>query len=308
MKEYYINVISENLRISKDWLVSGVGQIERSEEFRSETYSRLEDNITAPLTRNLDETDVKAIRKKLGYTQNQLADAMGVTLRTVQTWEYNERNISKSSRLLLKKLLYEHGSENIYGSQDSKASKIKESQTEYTLSLHNTPETSQTEHILSSQEVDLMDKSEVISIRKKLGYTQSQLAKAMGVTLGTVQTWEYGRTNISGPAKLLLKRLLAEKISKYMVEDSQTDTSMVKGSKEEYLENRQSGSKKHVSEQSLSGEEIEFVLHALTEHEQQLLKNNNYSTWKKNVRLEAQNEILQKVARMRLENVGKLSK
>ncbi len=68
------------------------------------------------------------------------------------------------------------------------------------------------------------------------------------------------------------------------------------------------GKAQPVNPVKLTNSEVEFVLYALTEHEQQLLKNNNYSTWKKNVRLEAQNEILQKVARMRLENVGKLSK
>lgn len=42
---------------------------------------------------NLNSDDIKQIRKELGLTQTQFALKLGVSMRTVQNWEGNQRNI-----------------------------------------------------------------------------------------------------------------------------------------------------------------------------------------------------------------------
>ena len=46
--------------------------------------------------------------------------------------------------------------------------------------------------------------SEVTEVRTKSGLSQSQFAHALGVSIRTLQEWEQGRRNPSGPAKSLL--------------------------------------------------------------------------------------------------------
>jgi len=48
--------------------------------------------------------DVKKIREKLGLTQQELADKLLVTLKTVQNWEYG-KNIPKGKREILQQLI-----------------------------------------------------------------------------------------------------------------------------------------------------------------------------------------------------------
>ena len=45
--------------------------------------------------------DVREIREKLGYTQEQLARAVGVHKNTVARWERNELSIRESTAKLL---------------------------------------------------------------------------------------------------------------------------------------------------------------------------------------------------------------
>jgi putative transcriptional regulator len=54
------------------------------------------------------------------------------------------------------------------------------------------------------------------SIRKKLDLSQSAFAGMMGVSLRTIQDWEQGRRNPSGPAKSLLR--IAEQHPKVFLE------------------------------------------------------------------------------------------
>ncbi len=56
-----------------------------------------------------------------------------------------------------------------------------------------------------------MTKEEFREQRRKLGMTQEQLARHIGVTLGAVQKWELGHRPISGPVALLMRLLVEQK-------------------------------------------------------------------------------------------------
>ena len=47
--------------------------------------------------------------------------------------------------------------------------------------------------------------NEAIEARQKTGFSQSEFAKIMGVSVRTLQGWEQGRRNPSGAAATLLK-------------------------------------------------------------------------------------------------------
>jgi DNA-binding transcriptional regulator YiaG len=53
----------------------------------------------------------------------------------------------------------------------------------------------------------LVNADEVKRLRKRLGYTQGELAKVLGVHKLTVSAWEIGRRNISRPTEMALKSL-----------------------------------------------------------------------------------------------------
>lgn len=46
--------------------------------------------------------------------------------------------------------------------------------------------------------------TDVAALRKKVGLSQAQFAKSIGVALGTLQGWEQGRRKPVGPARVLL--------------------------------------------------------------------------------------------------------
>lgn len=48
--------------------------------------------------------EIKNTRKHLGYTQKELGELLGVSIRAVQSWEDDSRNISHSTSMLLQKL------------------------------------------------------------------------------------------------------------------------------------------------------------------------------------------------------------
>jgi DNA-binding transcriptional regulator YiaG len=52
-----------------------------------------------------------------------------------------------------------------------------------------------------------MSGTELKDIRERLGYTQAELAKEVGVKTDTVSKWEQGRRNIPAPVEKLLKLL-----------------------------------------------------------------------------------------------------
>lgn len=53
--------------------------------------------------------------------------------------------------------------------------------------------------------IDRIAPSSVAAIRGKLKLSQAQFARAFGISLDTLQNWEQGRRQPSGPAKVLLR-------------------------------------------------------------------------------------------------------
>ena len=46
-------------------------------------------------------TEIRETRNRKGWSQQALADALGVSVRTVKFWESGERNMSKTAQILL---------------------------------------------------------------------------------------------------------------------------------------------------------------------------------------------------------------
>jgi len=53
--------------------------------------------------------------------------------------------------------------------------------------------------------IDRISPDSIAAVRAKLGFSQSQFARAFGISLDTLQNWEQGRRQPTGPAKVLLK-------------------------------------------------------------------------------------------------------
>ena len=49
------------------------------------------------------------------------------------------------------------------------------------------------------------DEPDVKAIRKQVGFSQSKFSSLMGVSVRTLQNWEQGHRQPTGPAKVLLK-------------------------------------------------------------------------------------------------------
>jgi putative transcriptional regulator len=48
-------------------------------------------------------------------------------------------------------------------------------------------------------------KNDIAKVRGKLGLSQSKFANVLGISADTLQNWEQGRRQPTGPAKVLLK-------------------------------------------------------------------------------------------------------
>jgi putative transcriptional regulator len=53
--------------------------------------------------------------------------------------------------------------------------------------------------------VDRISPDSISAVRARLGLSQTQFARALGISLDTLQNWEQGRRRPTGPAKVLLK-------------------------------------------------------------------------------------------------------
>jgi putative transcriptional regulator len=53
--------------------------------------------------------------------------------------------------------------------------------------------------------VDRISPDSIAAVRSRLGFSQTQFARAIGISLDTLQNWEQGRRKPTGPAKVLLK-------------------------------------------------------------------------------------------------------
>lgn len=67
----------------------------------------------------IDSKQIAKIRTDLGLTQQQLADKLGVTKRTVQNWE-GGATITKSAELLLHGLVNKNGPISVHSNDDGK--------------------------------------------------------------------------------------------------------------------------------------------------------------------------------------------
>ena len=59
-------------------------------------------------------------------------------------------------------------------------------------------------------------KNDVVKVRGKLGLSQTKFAAVLGISEDTLQNWEQGRREPTGPAKVLLK--IAAKHPKVLLE------------------------------------------------------------------------------------------
>ena len=48
-------------------------------------------------------------------------------------------------------------------------------------------------------------RSDIVKVRGKLGLSQTQFAAILGISADTLQNWEQGRREPTGPAKVLLR-------------------------------------------------------------------------------------------------------
>jgi len=48
-------------------------------------------------------------------------------------------------------------------------------------------------------------KNDIVKVRGKLGLSQSKFADVLGISADTLQNWEQGRRQPTGPARVLLK-------------------------------------------------------------------------------------------------------
>jgi putative transcriptional regulator len=53
--------------------------------------------------------------------------------------------------------------------------------------------------------VDRISADSIAAVRARLGLSQTQFARALGISLDTLQNWEQGRRKPTGPAKVLLR-------------------------------------------------------------------------------------------------------
>ena len=53
--------------------------------------------------------------------------------------------------------------------------------------------------------VDRISPDSISAVRARLGMSQTEFARALGISLDTLQNWEQGRRKPTGPAKVLLR-------------------------------------------------------------------------------------------------------
>jgi len=57
----------------------------------------------------------------------------------------------------------------------------------------------------SSRTFKIDPKNDIVKVRGKLGLSQSKFADVLGISADTLQNWEQGRRQPTGPARVLLK-------------------------------------------------------------------------------------------------------
>lgn len=58
---------------------------------------------------------------------------------------------------------------------------------------------------LSGTRRDVITEDSIALLRARLGFSQAQFARALGISVDTLQNWEQGRRQPTGPARVLLR-------------------------------------------------------------------------------------------------------
>lgn len=121
--------------------------------------------------------EIRRLRGKLGVTQREMAERMGVSPASITNWERGETQPGRQSRRALQGLQEE----------------IREGQME-----------------TDRETGEGMSPGDIRALREKLGLSQVELAEQLGVSAPTVSNWETGTTR-PRPANLAQLRELAVK-------------------------------------------------------------------------------------------------
>ena len=124
-------------------------------------------------TRRYTAEEIKQIREKCGLKQRGFADAVGMSVRTIQAWENGINTPGGASSRLLDLLSYDYG----YAS------------------------------LLESWEVKGYDGKQVRDLRSVLGLPRELFALVLGVSHDAVASWEQDRCKPNGAASRLLDLL-----------------------------------------------------------------------------------------------------
>ena len=111
----------------------------------------------------VNSSDIKKIRKDNGLTQKKFAKSIDVSLASIQKWESGERNPSKQMLFFIK---------NKYNVET-------------------------VEEEIKNQKLMLKIKQ----LRRNNNESQTALSKVIGVSIRTIQNWEYGKVDV--PSKKL---------------------------------------------------------------------------------------------------------
>ncbi len=122
--------------------------------------------------------DVKRLRRRLGLTQNALAELIGVSAAAVTSWETGKTIPSRDNRRALAEL------------SEKPLSEVEEELTRSGIMLPHE---------------EAMSPEEIRQIRTAAGLSQRELAKEIGVSVNSVSNWETGRT---APRRASVKELL----------------------------------------------------------------------------------------------------
>ncbi len=77
-------------------------------EQRAQLSSAMKKTLPKKTLPEMKPAELRSIRLTLGKSQTEMADALGVGLRTMQHWELGERKIPGPAVLLARRLLEDH--------------------------------------------------------------------------------------------------------------------------------------------------------------------------------------------------------
>jgi len=125
--------------------------------------------------------DVKALRQKIGLTQAELAQLLGVSTAAVTSWESGRTSPARDKRRGLAEIRQLSRSEVL-------------------------ARLGRSEELATVEAKGGISPEEIRALRKQAGLSQAQLAARLGVSVNSVSNWETGNT---APRRRSLEKLLA---------------------------------------------------------------------------------------------------